>query len=285
MTSTGDPSVAGSAVPAGARCAIFPDREAIFVCTRCGAFGCEQARFSALAGKETCIACAAKGLREPIPWEQRSTLGYVRAYWWTSKLLLKDPVRVFRTPRTEDGLIPPLVYGLAAFTAGQLIYALYMAVLMVIGGGISAAFMPDTSASGFLVGYFGCLGIAIVPMTLLQAPIQGLIGILFAAAMSHGTLMLTKSRKAPFEATLRAVSYANAPYLLYVVPCFGIFIAWFWTMYLEVVALREAHDIGTDRAVLAVVGYRALLILGFIGIYAGIIALTIAAAEANVPPP
>ena len=109
--------------------------------------------------------------------------------------------------------------------------------------------------------------VLIIPLTLGQAPLYGLFGILGGGGMTHLTLRALKSAKAPFEGTVRAVSYANAPYLLYAIPCFGPWIGWFWMLYLEVTGIKEVHGVGTDKAAIAVLGWRLLLIGGVITAY------------------
>lgn len=272
-------------VPPGARCAVHPDVDAAYLCSRCGSFACEACAFSRVPERAICTTCAEGGLAEPIPWERRKEIGTWRALMQTTKLASTSPTEFFRTPATQEGLVWPVVYGIAVYTIGQVVgNVLTMIGLMLMGGGL-ALIAPEPEVGGILAGYFACWAIGIVPLTLLQAPAMALMGIVGGASLTHLTLVAVKARRAPFEDTVRAVSYSNAPYFLYFVPCFGPFIAWFWMVGVEMIAVRETHRIGTDRAALAVLGYRILLIVLLVGGYAALIAFFIAMAPQPPPPP
>jgi hypothetical protein len=266
-----------SAALVGASCAEHGDRGATFVCTRCGDFACDECAFSRVPEREVCRRCAAHGLAEPIPWERRKELGWRKAYWETTKAVLRDPTRFYKTPSTEEGLMGPMMYGVLAYTVGQTLYAALMAVLLLGAGGVSAVMVDEQGLGGFLLAYFGCLGLGVVPLTLLQAPVQSLFGIVVAGGCAHLTLMMLKSTKGTLEASLRAVCYANAAYILMVIPCFGALALLGYELWAEVAGMREAHRIGTDKAVLAVVGFRVLLILLIVGFYVAFFAVTLAA--------
>jgi hypothetical protein len=77
---------------------------------------------------------------------------------------------------------------------------------------------------------------------------------------------------------VRAVSYANAPYVVYVVPCIGWLVGSIWVVVLEVVAIRETHRVRTEIAVVAALGHRVLFVLVIVGLYAALIGLFIASA-------
>lgn len=264
-------------LPAGAVCAHHPEREASWLCARCGSFACDGCVFSTVARRPICRSCAQGGLGEPIPWERRRELGRLRALWQTTKVAMRSPARFFRTPATEEGQLWPVTYGVLVYTAGQVGSYLLTALVMLAGGGIAAALAPEPEVGGLIFGYFGCWTLGMFPVMLLQAPVYALLGILGGAAMSHGTLALLRVPRGSFEQTLRAVAFANAPYILYFVPCFGPIVGWIGVVVLEVIGLRESHRIGTDKAVLAAVGYRVVGIVLVIVAYGGLIGLGVAA--------
>jgi len=192
----------------------------------------------------------------------------MRAFWETTKLLYRAPTAFFRTPLTEAGAIGPISYGLIAYTLGQLVWNLVMLIGLAMTSGVTGLALDEGQLGGMMAGYFICVLALVIPMTLTQAPIQGLIAVLGGGGLSHLTLRMMKSANTPFEGTLRAVSYANGGYLLYAVPCVGPLIGWSFMIVLEVIALKEAHRIGTDRAAVAVLGYRFLLLGLLIATYA-----------------
>ncbi len=268
------PPVSASPMPSalleGAACAIHPDVPARFVCSRCGNFGCEACAFSEVPKREVCRACAAKGLGEPIPWERRKEIGTLRAFWETVKLASLSPTRFFRTPTVQPSIVSAVVFGAAAPTLGLILSYAVIAVTVMLAGGVAAAVLSgDERWLGGLLGAYGCVIAGMSPLALIFGPAQALTGAAVAAAGSHGTLALLKKTNAGFEDTLRAVCYANAPRLFQAIPVVGFF-TYFWSVGLEVVALRETHRCGTDVALAAALGYRLLLFFLLIGAYAAL---------------
>lgn len=264
-------------LPAGASCAVHEGASASFLCTRCGSFGCEACEFTRLAKREVCVACAQKGLGEPIPWERRKELGTWRSFWQTVRLASRSPTRFFRTPTTQPSVMSAVAHGVAASTFGLLMSYIAAGVLVMIGGGVVALAVKDEGPMiGAVLGAYGCFIAGMSPLALLFGPANALLGLVVAAAASHGTLALFKKTRGSFEDTLRAVSYANAPFVWSWVPVAGGF-AYFWSVGLEVVALRETHRCGTDWAVAAAVGYRVALflalVLGYVALFGGMLLL------------
>jgi hypothetical protein len=254
-------------VPAGARCGVHAEVDARFLCVTCGTYGCGACVFARTERGATCRACAARGLAEIVPWERRRELGWVRAFWETTRLVCTEPKRFFATPAGESGLIGPTAYAVLAYTAGGALMMLSFGLLMLVGAG--GALIADEAALGTIFGiYGGCFTVGFIPFALLAYPVQGLVQVLIAAACSHGTLVLLKGQRVSFEQSLRAVCYANAPYFWSFVPCIGWFGPMFWVWYCETVALRDAHRTTTDRAAIAVLGYRLLFFVAIVTIYA-----------------
>jgi hypothetical protein len=264
--------------PEGAACANHPDVTARVTCSRCGTYACDACVFSWIPQKEICRSCAAGGLGEPIPWERRREIGWWKAFWQTTKLASREPVKFFRTPPTEQGLWWPVLYGALAYTVGQVVLNLGMAIALMIGGGVTAIAMPEEPAIGLVfLGYGAFFGVFGVLMTLVQAPMYGFVGIMIAAGAAHGMLSLMKKNTGTFEDTVRAVAYANAPYVWSWIPGCGMFIGWIWMIICETIGVRETHRIKTDRAVLAVVLYRALIFVLMVGGYVALILVMVAA--------
>ena len=252
----------------GAVCAVHPERSARLVCTRCGSYGCEACAFSAVAGREICRTCAAQGLAEPLPWEQRKELGWWRAYWRTTQLVMLEPTRTFRTPSTENGITGSILFGALAYTLGQaIVLLLVLAMFLMMGIGVAAT--ADEPALGAI---FAGYGLCLVPFTLLQAPVYALLGILMSGGLAHVTLVVFKQATAKFDQSLRAVAYANAPHLLAVLSC----VAPFWVIAAETIALRELHRCSTGSALLATLGWRLAFVLLIVAGYAALIALVFA---------
>lgn len=268
-----------ASLPEGARCGVHPEVDARFTCARCGTFGCAGCRFGGEPPEgvtnrvAVCRACAEGGLDEPVPWERRKELGLWRAFRETVRAASREPRRFHRTPSIEKGPAGALMFGLAAFGAGNLGLLLTIVLMIMLGGGAAGVALREPVVAAVGVGY-GCLVIGMIPLSIGQVVLQALIGILVATAGAHGTLALSKKTGARFEDTLRAVSYAYAPYVwTYWIPGCGVYVAYFWALAVEWIGVRETHRIGNDATALAVLGYRLLFLLLLLGIYAALIAL------------
>lgn len=255
----------------GAFCGVHPGALAAFVCARCGTFGCGACAFSTLPKREVCASCAQKGLGEPIPWERRKELGLWRGYWRTVRGVLRTPTAFFRTPPTEPGVFSAVVHGVASTTLGLLLSYVTIGLLVMLGGGAAALFVPgdESETIGLLLGAYGCFMVGMSPMALAFGPPNALLGLVVAGAGTHGFLALFKKTRAPFEETLRALSYANAPLAWSWIPVLGA-ITYPWMVGLEAIALRETHRCGTDWAVAAAVGFRLALLVLLLGVYAAL---------------
>lgn len=273
-------AVASSAAAAheGARCGVHPSVDARFTCERCGTFGCAECRFGGEPPPGSpprhaiCRACAEGGLDEPIPWERRKELGFWRSFVDTTKLATTQPTRFFRTPAIEKGPAGSIFYGLAAHALGQLVLMVSMGLLMAAGGVVAGIATEEPALAGIL-GVYGCMFTGFSPFFVAQGAVQSLMAVIIGAGASHGTLLLMKRAKGKFEVTLRAVSYAYAPYVWMWIPACGGMIAWVWMLVVEFKAIRETHQAGSDGAAAAVLGYRLIFLLLIIGLYLAVGAL------------
>ncbi len=251
--------------------------EATFTCTRCGTFGCEECVFSALLDREVCKACATTGLGEPIPWERRKELGNWNAYWRTVKLAMLQPKRFHRTPTTQASSFGAVAHGVLSSTIGLALSYVVNGLLLALSGGVMALVVPGEGATiGAFLGAYGCMFAGMSPLALLIGPPNALLSMVIAAACSHGFLAIFKRTKGGFEDTLRAVSYANAPYVWSFIPLVGM-IGFFWMLTLETVGIRETHRCSTEWALGATLVYRGVLFGGVFLMYAAFFALALMA--------
>lgn len=262
----------------GGLCAVHPDEAAAFTCDRCGSFGCGACRFGGMPapGVERaafCVACARDGLDEPIPWERRAELGWWRAFVETTRLASMHPTRFFRTPTLERGAMGGLLYGVAANCVGQFALFVVLGVSLMLGGAVAGAAV-DPLLGTLLAGY-GCFLVGLTPLFVVQAPIQAVFGILVATAGSHGTLALGGRTSARFEDTLRAMGYATAPHVWVWLPACGVPLTYAWMLAVEYQAIRGTHRVSGDAAAVAIFGYRAVLLLGVLAIYAAFFLLVV----------
>src|SRR5215831_8417455 len=86
------------------------------------------------------LARAASGPGRGIPWEERDRLGFVEAFFQTTKQVLMEPTSFFRRMPPSGGIPSPLFYGTIAGYLALLVNAVYGAVLQVVLGSTLAGF-------------------------------------------------------------------------------------------------------------------------------------------------
>jgi len=98
---------------------------------------------------------------------------------------------------------------------------------------------------------FASLGGFGIVVGIIAGIVGGLVGILIGGVILHLFVLLVGGRMG-LSATLKAVIYAATPSLLFGwIPLIGI-IASLWALVLEVLAIRELHEISTARAIFAI---------------------------------
>lgn len=74
-------------------------------------------------------------------------------------------------------------------------------------------------------------------------------------------LLLVRGAKNGFEATFRVVAYSQATRLWSTIPFIGSPIGWIWRAIVQIIGLKEAHEISYVRIVVAFLIPLALLML------------------------
>ena len=183
------------------------------------------------------------------PWENRGRLGLFAALVETTKRILGEPVGFFRSMPTSGGFGAPLLYAVIIGWIGVLAAGFYSALFQSIVGTGMGSFgdRPEIAeALAFAQSWVGFLVQAVF------APVGIVIGVFLAAGVFHVALLVLGAARRDFEATLRVVSYGQAPAVVMLVPFCGSFIAWIWSLVLYVIGIAEAHGIGRGQAAAAV---------------------------------
>lgn len=153
------------------------------------------------------------------------------------KGFLLDPVETFN--ETKDGTIGDAV-----------MYILPIIVIYAVLYGL-IAFSAFSTMMGPL-NPFGALGGGAFSAMMVVGTIIGMIiGIFIGGAIMHIFVYIVGGRNGIGQ-TIKAVLYGSTPNLLLGwIPIINIFTA-LWTLVLNVIGIREYHDISTGRAILAV---------------------------------
>lgn len=128
---------------------------------------------------------------------------------------------------------------------------IFYMVFSVLG---SAAFTASSIA--FLPAMYAAAGAASSPewhlLWFFLSPFVAVLSLLFYVLFTHlGVLLFVRDGRS-VGVTARSLCYVAAPGVLYIVPFVGWFVSFFWTLWLAVVAVKEAHRTSGGRAFAAV---------------------------------
>lgn len=246
--------------PAGARCAVHPDRAANAVCSRCGAFACIPCTIVLATGEAVCAACEEK-TPSALPWEQRRTLGIPRAIGRTIAGVLLRPHAFFAERPRERALWPTLLLGLGLHLVGQLGQTI-----------TNLAFLAETRAElredplGRTMPWLASPELVLGELAV--SPIVFFLATFLGAALWSVGLKIVGGLRRPYHVVVRALCYAQAVSVLVpiVAPlahlgpagagfglAFGI-----WATGIQIIAVSRMQGIEVGRGFLAFLVWVAL---------------------------
>jgi hypothetical protein len=164
------------------------------------------------------------------------TRGIVR----TAKQAALSPRDFFRHTAVDGGVRDPLAFGLLFGSMGFL-FELFWQFLAGEGSlpSIRISFLGDYGA-GFLF-----LAAAIL------CPLAATVMICMTSLIVHLLLTVVGGARNGFEATFRAVCYAQATQVWVLIPYVGTLIATVWWVVVQVIGLREIHEVSYIRVLIA----------------------------------
>lgn len=177
---------------------------------------------------------------DPIPWEQRYSLGFVGAFTGTLILSLTKPKEFFKRIPTTGGFSTPIIYALISGLIGTWLNLAWQMLFVYIGFIEPDAQSPDSS-----------MGINI--MITVLSPIIIPLGLLVGTGIVQVALMILGVRNSNYETTFRIICYSSGAAILGVLPVIGSMIGAFITISLEAMGLREVYDISLRRGFAAVI--------------------------------
>lgn len=181
----------------------------------------------------------APGSRVPSPWESRPILGLTRGFGESVKGVLFSPSTFFRTAAVDGGIREPLAFGVLAGSLGIMFEVFWQA-------------LSQTGEFPALSGIFGAWawGPALMGVMVLS-PLAVTIFVCLTSLVLHVLLVIVRGGRNGFEATFRAVSYAQATQLWAVLPLIGSFLAAIWLLVVQIIGLKEMHGVSAFRVFLA----------------------------------
>ena len=196
------------------------------------------------------------------------------SFWEKTKGFLLSPTETFNKVK-EEGWGGSIGF----FAKWLIIFAILMAVifgaLFAVLWGFFGAFIPvDVSLI-----FGGVMAIMVIGM-LIGVLVGGLIGILIGSLWMHIWVYLLGGRKGVGQ-TIKAMAYGSTPSLLLGwIPFIGIIFA-IWTLVVQIIGIRQLHELSTGRAALAYI-IGAIIIPAII--FAIAFAAILSALLAWVPP-
>lgn len=205
----------------------------------------------------------------PIPWEDPARASVFERFLETVKLLAARPGEAFSGMPTTGGIGSPLLYAIAVSWIGIAVAVVWN----VLFQGMWLPFMDLGNDAAIFAGFTAAWAVAVIVL----APILVIIGIFIAAAILHLMLMIAGGANNGFEATVRAVCYAQTAQLAGIIPFCGGIISTVWAIVLYVLGLATAHRTTRGKAALAIAMPLVLCCaffaaLTFMGVLAGVAA-------------
>jgi hypothetical protein len=175
------------------------------------------------------------------PWERRPELGVRKSIGDTVKGVLFSPVHFFRTAAVEGGVGEPLAFGILMGSLGM-IFEIFWQVLMNLGD------FPSLSAWPFGRLTWG----PVFTGVMMLSPVLITLFICLTSLVAHVLLVMVRGGKNRFEATFRAVCYAQSTQIWAVLPFVGSLLAGLWIVVVQVIGLREIHGISYAKVIFAI---------------------------------
>lgn len=226
------------------QCPLHPANSATGTCSRCGNFVCQECSQLGANGELICDACRARTgagqIFEPIPWEQRSSLGLVNALLKTIQLALLRPNELFSRMRV-DNIDGALSYYWINAAAGGFFSVLWQIVLSSLG-----------MASGSNRAIAGISQVLFYVLIALAGAVLAPIGLYLSALLFHLGTIIFKCSNSGFNATFRSVAYASSPAWINIIPVCGGAIAGIWSLIILTVGIKTTQRTSTGKAIASV---------------------------------
>jgi len=188
--------------------------------------------------------------RQATSWERRLQVGLWAGIKRTTKSVIFSPKSMFSTMTVKGGWREPLAFGLLVGSISVMIAFFW-------------EFMIATS--GFLKPLWGVSISLSSPIIFLSfiflSPLLVTIDLFISSFIIHVLLVLVRGGKNGFEATFRVVAYSQATRLWSIIPFIGSPVGWVWRTIVQIIGLKEAHEISYVRIVAAFLIPLALLLL------------------------
>jgi len=192
------------------------------------------------------------------PWEDRRHHGILGGFFSTVAQVMTAPGRFFTDHPVERGWLGPVSFAVILGVLSSLVTWFWSTIITGMETNVLAMLQEldaDAAADTAFVQMFETLALILTPFT-------ALISLFLYAGLFHLGVKLMVPDGRGFEATLRAVAYGSAAYVLTFVPMCGGMLASLWALALYVVGIDRLHGCGLGRATVIVAAPVVVFICG-----------------------
>lgn len=179
--------------------------------------------------------------RPGLPWERRLELGPGAALLQTVRQVIFSPAAAFRDMRVDGGWAEPLAF---AVLIGSIFF--WVAQVWEMLASTMVAGMPGFDPQEVAAVNAQQLVFAVL------APFMVIVATLIGAAFVHLLLLMFGGAPRPFETTFRVMCYSWAVAVFNVIPFCGVVVGAVWRIVVQIIGVREAHEVPGGRAAAAV---------------------------------
>jgi predicted Zn finger-like uncharacterized protein len=194
--------------------------------------------------------------RQATPWETRVQVGLWPGIKQTVKSVILSPRSMFSTMAISGGWREPLAFGLLVGSISSMVSSFWDFTIATSG-----LFKP-------LWGGWTALRSPVIFLSFMfLSPLLVAIDLFISSLLIHALLLLVRGGRNGFEATFRVVAYSQATKLWSIMPFIGSAIAWVWRIIVQIVGLKEAHEIGYVRIIVAFLIPVIMLLIVISGVF------------------
>lgn len=183
------------------------------------------------------------------PWEDRRHHGILGGFFTTVAQVMTAPGRFFQDQPVDRGWLGPVSFAVIMGVLAALVGWMWTSVFSGMEVGLLAMMEElgeDSLANTAMAQMLETAGVILSPFTTL-------VFLFVYAGVFHLGILLFHSGGRGFEATLRAVAYGNAAYVLAFVPMCGGLLTTVWSLVIYVIALHKLHGCSLGRAAVIVI--------------------------------
>lgn len=190
--------------------------------------------------------------RYGTPWERLMEIGLWQGIFHTIKSTMFSPKKMYSTMPVKGGLMEPLTFGLLIGSIGSMLSFFYDFLFSIFGfenflEGIGIVFNSPVRYLYFIF----------------LSPLLVILELFISSFIAHLLLIITRGGKNKFEATFRVFAYSQGAMIWSIVPFIGSTVAKVWMTVIQIIGLKEAHEISYTRIIIALIIPFLLIVIAF----------------------